>query len=97
MLILFNLHFSSVAPNSVNAPVSEKLNNNGSCRSRYCKRIYNNGTISVNIGSNGSGPSRYCQRLHLRERVMIICAISTIFVKTIQFYFLAFDDRISGS
>ena len=55
---------SDVATVSVNAQVSVNVDNNGRCRSRYCKRIYNNGTVSVNVDSNVSDPSRYCQRLH---------------------------------
>ena len=46
------------------APVSVNVDNNGRCRSRYCKRVYNNGTVSVNVDSKGSDFSRYCQRLH---------------------------------
>ena len=38
---------------SVNAPVIVNVDNNGRCRSRYCKRVYNNDTVSVNFDSNG--------------------------------------------
>ena len=51
----------SVAPVSVNTSVSGNVDNNRRCPSRYCKRVYNNGTVSVNIDSNGSHVSRYCQ------------------------------------
>ena len=50
--------WSYVALVIVNAPVSVNVDNNGRYRSRYCKRVYNNGTVSVNV-DNG-----YCQRLH---------------------------------
>ena len=36
-----------VASVSVNAPVSVNVDNNGRYSSRYCKRVYNNGTVSV--------------------------------------------------
>ena len=55
---------SAVATVSVNSPVSVNVDNNGRCRSRYCKRVYNNGTVIVNVDSYGSDLSRYCQRLH---------------------------------
>ena len=51
---------SLVAPVSVNSPVSVNVDNNGKYRSRYCKRVYNNGTLSVNVDSNGSDHSRNC-------------------------------------
>ena len=54
---------SLVAPISVNAPVSVYVDNNGRYHTRYCKRVYNNGTVSVNVDINGSDVSRYCQRL----------------------------------
>ena len=41
-----------VAPVIVNDPVSVNVDNNGRYRSRYCKRVYSNGTISVNVYSN---------------------------------------------
>ena len=86
----------SVATVSVNAPVSVNVDNNGRYRSPYCKWVYNSGTVSVNIDSNGSDLTRYCQRLHLRELVMIICMISTLFVNNVGFYFFLFNDRIFG-
>ena len=45
-------------------PVSVNVDNNERYSSRYCKRVYNNGTVTVNVDSNGSDLSRYCQRLH---------------------------------
>ena len=51
---------SLVASVSVNSPISVNVDNNGKYCSRYCKRVYNNGTLSVNVESNVSDPSRYC-------------------------------------
>ena len=44
--------------------VCVNVDNNGRDRSRYCQRVYNNGTVSVNVDSNESALSRYGQRLH---------------------------------
>ena len=59
-LVPFNI-LGVVTLLSVKAPISVNVDNNGRCRSRYCKRVYNNGTVSVNVDSNGGDLSRYCQ------------------------------------
>ena len=57
-LHLLRKRFTHVAPVSVNAPVSVSapvsvnIDNNGRCRSRYCKHLYNNSTVRVSVDSN---------------------------------------------